>query len=68
MKARIGRHKLTAGGDSVAIIRTITSGSAEVRIDDSCLRGVSAEEIARRQAELDRLIHRINRDAEREKG
>lgn len=52
----------------MAIIRTITSGSAEVRIDDSCLRGVSAEEIARRQAELDRLIHRINRDAERGEG
>ena len=45
----------------MAIVRTIASGAAVVRIDDSCCRGLSAEEAARRWAEVDRVICQINR-------
>lgn len=44
----------------MAIVKTILSGTAVVNIDDSCCRGLSAEEIARRRAEVDRQIWNIN--------
>lgn len=44
----------------MAIVKTVTSGSATVHIDDSCCTGLSPEEIARRWAEVDRVIQRIN--------
>ena len=44
----------------MAIVKTITSGTATVHIDDSCCTGLSPEEIARRWAEVDRVIQRIN--------
>jgi len=44
----------------MAIVKTITSGTATVHIDDSCCRGLSPEESARRWAEVDRAIQRIN--------
>ena len=44
----------------MAIVKTITSGTATVRIDDSCCAGLSREEIDRRWAEVDRVIWRIN--------
>ena len=47
----------------MAIVKTIASGAAVVRIDDSCCRGLSPEEAARRRAEVDRVIWQINRDA-----
>ena len=45
----------------MAIVRTIQSGTATVRIDDRCCSGLSPEETARRWAEVDREIMRINR-------
>lgn len=45
---------------AMAIVKTITSGTATVYIDDSCCRGLSPEESARRWAEVDRAIQRIN--------
>jgi len=45
----------------MGIIRTINSGSAVIKIDDGCCAGLSAEERARRWAEVDRAIWRINR-------
>ena len=47
----------------MAIVRTIASGTAVVHIDDSCCAGLSREEMARRWAEVDRVIWQINRDA-----
>jgi len=44
----------------MAIVKTIISGTAVVHIDDSCCAGVSAEEMARRRAEVDRVIWQIN--------
>lgn len=57
----------------MAIVKTIMSGTAVVHIDDSCCAGVSKEEMARRWAEVDRVIWQINqnharREAERERG
>ena len=54
----------------MAIVKTIISGTAVVHIDDSCCAGVSKEEMARRWAEVDRVIWQINqnharREAER---
>lgn len=46
----------------MAIVKTITSGTAVVHIDDSCCAGISAEEMARRLAEVDRVIWQINRE------
>lgn len=46
----------------MAIVKTITSGTATVHIDDSCCRGISPEEAARRWAEVDRVIMQINRN------
>lgn len=46
----------------MAIVKTIMSGTAVVNIDDSCCRGVSAEEMERRWAEVDRAIWAINRN------
>lgn len=51
----------------MAIVKTIMSGTAVVHIDDSCCAGLSAEEIARRWAEVDRVIWRINRNYLRQK-
>ena len=50
----------------MGIVRTISSGSAVVRIDDSCCAGLSAEEAARRRAEVDRVIHRIAMNYQRQ--
>lgn len=47
----------------MAIVKTIISGTAVVHIDDSCCAGVSKEEMARRWAEVNRVIWQINRDA-----
>ena len=47
----------------MAIVKTIKSGGATIHIDDDCCRGVSKEEMARRWAEVDRIIWRINRNA-----
>ena len=46
----------------MAIVKTIISGTAVVHIDDSCCAGVSKEEMARRWAEVDRVIWQINRN------
>ena len=46
----------------MAIVKTITSGTATVHIDDRCCRGLSPEEAARRWAEVDRVIWQINRN------
>ena len=46
----------------MAIVKTIISGTAVVHIDDGCCAGVSAGEMARRRAEVDRVIWQINRD------
>lgn len=56
----------------MAIVKTITSGTAVVHIDDSCCAGVSAEEMARRWAEVERVVWQINQNharrmAEKEK-
>ena len=45
----------------MAIVKTITSGSAVVRIDDSLCRGLDREETARRWAAVDRAATRIAR-------
>lgn len=45
----------------MAIVKTIKArNGAIVHIDDACCTGLSAEEIARRRAEVDRAIWRIN--------
>jgi len=45
----------------MAIVKTITArNGATVAIDDSCCAGLSAEELTRRRAEIDRAIWRIN--------
>ena len=49
----------------MAIVKTIMSGTAVVDIDDSCCSGLSEEEIARRWAEVDRVILQINRNHQR---
>jgi len=46
----------------MAIVKTIISGTAVVHIDDSCCAGVSKEEMARRWAEVDRVIWQINQN------
>jgi len=46
----------------MAIVKTIISGTAVVHIDDSCCTGVSKEEMARRWAEVDRVIWKINQN------
>ena len=46
----------------MAIVKTIMSGTAVVHIDDSCCAGVSKEEMARRWAEVDRVIWQINQN------
>lgn len=46
----------------MAIVKTVTSGAATVHIDDSCCAGVSPEEMARRWAEVDRVIWQINQN------
>ena len=51
----------------MAIVRTIVSGTAVVKIDDSCCRGLSPEEAAARWAEVERVILKIDRDVRREK-
>ena len=40
----------------MAIVKEIKSGSAVVRIDDSCCRGLTPEETERRWAEVERAI------------
>lgn len=50
----------------MAIVKEIKSGSAVVRIDDSCCRGLTPEETERRWAEVERAILTIDRDARRE--
>ena len=44
----------------MGIVKTITSGTAVVHIDDGCFGGLDRAEIARRRAEVDRVIWRIN--------
>jgi len=45
----------------MAIVKTIKArNGAIVHIDDSCCTGLSAEELDRRWAEVDRAIWRIN--------
>lgn len=52
----------------MAIVKEIKSGTATVRIDDSCCRGITPEEGALRWAEVDCAILWINRAAsERER-
>lgn len=46
----------------MAIVKTITSGTAVVHIDDSCYRDATPEEIRRRWDEVDRVIWQINRN------
>ena len=48
-----GRHTIDRGEHH---------GTAVVHIDDSCCAGISAEEMARRLAEVDRVIWQINRE------
>ena len=54
----------------MGIVRTVQSGSAVVHIDDSCCRGLSAEEVKRRWDAVDRAIWAINRERgqEQQKG
>lgn len=47
----------------MAVVKVIQSGTATVKIDDSCCRGLSPEEAAARWAEVERVILRIDRDA-----
>lgn len=49
----------------MAIVKTIKSGTAVVNIDDNCCAGLSAEEVSRRWAEVDRAIWRINQNYQR---
>lgn len=49
----------------MGIVTIVKSGSAVVRIDDSCCRGLSAEEVKRRWDAVDSAIYRINREANR---
>ena len=49
----------------MAIVKELKSGTAVVRIDDSCCAGISPEEAARRWAEVERVILTIDRDARR---
>ncbi|MBO7670949.1 MAG: hypothetical protein J6S60_10210 [Oscillospiraceae bacterium] len=44
----------------MGIVKTITSGTAVVHIDDGCFGGLDRAEIACRRAEVDRAIWRIN--------
>lgn len=50
----------------MAIVREKLSGSAVVKIDDSCCRGITAEEAARRWAEVGRAILTIDRNRQLE--
>ena len=47
----------------MAVVREMRCDSATVRIDDSCCRGISPEEAARRWAEVERVILEIDRRA-----
>ena len=50
----------------MAIVREIASGTAVVKIDDSCCRDITQEEAARRWAEVERVILMID-ERERER-
>lgn len=52
----------------MAIVKEIVSGTAVVKIDDSCCRGISPEEAARRWAEVERAILRIDRNHQEREG
>ena len=56
----------------MAIVKEIQTGTAVVKIDDSCCRDLSRDELARRWSIVDREIMRINRAhqarCEREEG
>ena len=47
----------------MAIVKTIKRGGATVHIDDSCCAGLSPEEVARRRAQVDRVIWQILRNS-----
>lgn len=49
----------------MAIVKEIKSGTATVRIDDSCCRGITPEEAALRWAEVDRAIRMIDENQRR---
>lgn len=46
----------------MAIVKVIRSGTATVKIDDSCCAGLSREALAARWAEVERAILRIDRE------
>ena len=47
----------------MAIVKTMTIRGATVQIDDACFAGISAGELRRRYAEVDRAILTIDRNA-----
>ena len=47
----------------MAVAMTIHSGGAVIEIDDSCCAGLSPEEVARRRAQVDRIIWQILRNS-----
>lgn len=61
------RAGLPGRGDGMAIVKELKSGTAVVKIDDSCCRGLSPEEAAARWAEVERVILKIDRETRREK-
>lgn len=46
----------------MAIVKEIQTGSATVKIDDSCYNGMSREALAERWAEVRRAILQIDRE------
>ena len=52
----------------MAIVKEIKTGSATVKIDDSCFSGLSREALAERWAEVRRAILQIDREKQRKEG
>ena len=46
----------------MAIVKEIKTGTATVKIDDNCFRGMSREALAERWAEVRRAILQIDRE------
>lgn len=52
----------------MAIVKEIKTGTATVKIDDSCFSGLSREALAERWAEVRRAILQIDREGEARNG
>lgn len=52
----------------MAIVKEIKTGTATVKIDDSCFSGLSREALAERWAEVRRAILQIEREGEARNG